>query len=285
MDYNDYMKIESPIGRSDLINKNELSSVINVISSIQPRKEYVSGSIKLDFKGVLPTGEFMEAVEDDAGIASIVLKKEGETILDFAKFLPYGVKFVTPTYIERYFGSKAKYLGQWTYYPDHHLLSIGDIRNVYEIFALLHEIGHTHQTRKWQTDILKKLPLSENDEKIKVRFLSSEERDAWSRAIRIARQIKESAGVNLFETFNTKEEFQEFLYSTLLSHKLGGNDTLSSGVVKSLWEKILYMIGLESKREKQNNIFLSGLFDKGRLSRAMEAEKIKQKEEGEEPKA
>lgn len=261
------MKIEGP-KTAGVISKSELAVVKEIYGSVKPRKEYIKGEIKLKFKQELPSGETLEAEENEWGVASIVIKHGNDATIDFAEFLPPDFKFVTPTYfnshptISMMVGEEAP--GKWGVLPKSQLVSIGEIRRLSDVFILLHEIGHTQQTPEWDKQKEDEMPDSDNPHQKAVRSLSIDERNAWARAIQIARQIKEQKGINLFEVFKNKEEFQLFMHSALLSHKLSARKFLMSQGLDHGWE---YLMSILFGKHSKDGEFVDKLFDKARLSR------------------
>lgn len=102
---------------------------------------------KLNFTHQFKSGETFEASEDKDGIAKFLIKKDGKEIVDFNKFLPKDVKFVTPSYINKQPPSKEisemkKQAGQVAFLQEENAVSVGHFSDLKSILFLTHEIGH-----------------------------------------------------------------------------------------------------------------------------------------------
>ncbi len=203
-----------------------------------PRPEYSCGRVGLYFEQPLFGGVALKAIENTDSSASIILKRGKEKIFDFKDLLPGDFRFVTPSYIIRKHDIRnqefmiASRLGEWRTYFDKHLISVGDFRNPKEIFALLHEIGHTHQLKdvvSFKKEKEKELmrnatrrTTAEEQKTAKLKELAQSsflERDAWARALRLVRQIKKETGVDLLEIFPDFDSLKQVIYGALISHR------------------------------------------------------------------
>ena len=261
------------------LTKKEFAISLRLLRAVESRKEYIDGKLKLNFEHVFSTGEVLEAQEDENGIARIVLKKSNETILDFSQTLSQEYKFVTPSYFKKN-KSLGYRPGEWMAQQTEKWISIGDMKDARSLFVLLHEVGHTHkplsQNQVRATEIYESARSSGGPVKFKKQFIkkitqdiSSDERDAWAGAVRIAREIRKRYGVNIFEVFKDSAEFQQFIYGALIDHRFGKESALvlsDKSKLQYVWESLkknLFGVERDSKERK----FMEGLFDKSRLRR------------------
>ncbi len=189
---------------------------------VEPRPDYKIGNLKLHFESILKGGDEIRATENENGMAKIVIERNGQTILDFKDFLAAGYKMVTPSYLVSHPEEEIpeQLIGTFAVSPQYHLVLIGDIRDEKDLLPLLHEIGHIGQGAR---SLLK--PRAERGEggvqqaKDYAMKLSWRERDAWTKAIVLARRVKKENGVDLLEPFDNFDELKRYMYAALLSHR------------------------------------------------------------------
>ncbi|MFA6301329.1 MAG: hypothetical protein WC609_03190 [Candidatus Paceibacterota bacterium] len=279
------MKFEIPRstqpGETCLLTKHEIEAKEKIQKLLKSRPDYKLGILKLDFKYEFSSGEVLKASEDEKGIAHIFIKNRDETVVNFSKLLPPGYKFVTPSYLirrpELLSSISGNMLGDavlngWLTYPPDKIIIIGDMQAPSSVFALLHEMGHTYQEINSPESLPQEEEKKNNGKKDtseisqKISNYSEKERNAWFRAIQIARQIKREKNINLFEIFKEKKEFIEFMYGTLLTHKVQGRLRLAyhAGEEEAVKHILLTMFDKYDTEDTENK-FLEGFFDKGRL--------------------
>jgi hypothetical protein len=260
------MGIENPIIPGH-INEYERSIIKKYSSLTNPRKEYAEGLTKLDYKHTFSTGEVFEATEGDEGMASFVLKKEGQVIFDFAELLPPGFLFVTPRRRKHipFSAVTEKIYGHWATECTYEIVLVGDMRTPEEIFVLLHEIGHTHQTKDWKESVMDESYVADKPGHTAAKYNSEVERNAAAYVIRALRVVKEKTKVNLVEVFKDKKEFTEFIYMGLLGHKMFNKSNLLFQDTKSIIDKIKRAW---SGLPREDGELLDSLYDKGRMRRA-----------------
>ncbi len=195
-----------------------------------PRREYKEGKLKLDFEYKFKNEDVLRATEDEVGIATVVIERDGQMIVDFKDLLPEGYTFATPSYAVA--NSIKRKLGQNWVSRENRLVFLGDIRTPQDIFILLHEIGHTKQ-ESWEglaekINEINKVDRVRAEKEVAVR-LSALERDAWARAIKLAREIKREKGIDFFGSYKNFEELKEVIYSGLISHRYWREDVAKSG--------------------------------------------------------
>ncbi len=261
------------------LTQKEISAFVKLQLHSIPRQEYKRGEIKLNFHHIFSTGEEFEANEDELGNVTFVLKRGGKVIFDFKDLSPS--EFLTPSCIKNKVGSnnlslaiKKTFLracgeegsgcGAEPCFTN--FVSIGDMRNPKDIFALLHEIGHIVVKDK----SFKKLPVKflaglllpgfvKKKAEIKsINEDSKSERNSWAFAFRVARFLYKKHGVNLFEIFKDRSDIQELLYGCLVSHRMGVSEDLTKQGKFNFWRW---------KPKPEDLEFLKGLFDKERLQR------------------
>jgi hypothetical protein len=86
-----------------------------------------------------------------------------------------------------------------------------------EIFALLHELGHItadDERDEDQRGEISRLHSAQDPSNQELQMLIQDERDAWARAITLARLIKREHGVDLFKLFQSPDEFMGWYRDT-----------------------------------------------------------------------
>lgn len=269
------------------LTPREEDSAVQAIALSIPREQYVEGKIKLDYRYKFSTGEVFMAKEGQDGGVAVLLFRDGKTIFNFQTLLPERGYFVTPSYIQKLIhqgtldGAPKEFKGGWEAFPALGVVNIGDMHNPKEIFNLLHEIGHTHETRE---QLLKQsigvtvnnvpLPivLKKKSEANVANNKSKQERNAWAWTLRMARKIQKECGVDFFEVFKSRADFEELLYGSLVTYRAGiGEDLVEKNQGKSsFWSW---------KPQPEDLKFLRGLFDKERLQRGGDQTTIDQEVE------
>jgi hypothetical protein len=242
--------------------------------------EYAKGEKKLHFEYTFSTGEVLTATENQEGEAQIVIRKNGETVLDFSEIVP-GIKyhFYTPTYC---LTRGISFTPDWSQVLSFSIL-IGDMRDPKSIALLLHEIGHSLEKVKTdhsdKTDLAKLWekhagPLTKKYKDARRKLaeeISNDERSAWALGLNLARRLKKEKGIDLLEGFDDLEDLNSVIYTGLLSYRMGiGKEMISSdeGIVKDVYEEIKQKLGLgDTTYGREQWQFLRDKFDKGRLKR------------------
>lgn len=241
----------------------------------EPRKEFKEGKIKLDFEHQFSTGEVFKAKEGDMGNVDVVLERNGEVILDFQKL--FRGRFIAHSFIRQQEGLGIlpeglieKLNGRWTSLSFGDLVVFGDMRSPVEIFIMLHEMGHTFQAEEKKIQSYmgdgKDSPLLPGiyKKKFHLGFIdnqSKRERGAWAWAFRTARKVHQDYGVNFFEVFKDRTEFENIVYGSLLSNRVQTTEELTE-MTDNKWDIMHW-------RPKRKDIeHLRILFDKERLQRA-----------------
>ena len=227
--------------------------------------EYLGGKEKLSFRHTFSTGETFAVVEDEDGIASIAIRKDGEDILSLGNFLPKGVKFVTPSYFKKFKTFVPDSLiGGWFFNPPLKVVSMWQINSPREILSLLHEIGHSYEGTEFCTSHIeerkKNTANADNYDEAYIYNQSLKERTAWSEGIKLARNIQKKYNVNLLEGFKDIEDVRRYIYGSLTRYRYGNEYEQSSFVGKVLG----LLFGTEPKLR---NDMLEGLFDKSKFKR------------------
>lgn len=237
----------------------------------KPRKEYKEGELPLSARLPFSTGETACAFEDKSGIAHIFLEKNGRTLLDFTKLLQRDFKFVSPKYLLR-IGQRDR-AGGWYSDPARKLVYAGDTQYKTWIFSLLHEIGHSYDysNEREMAETFGLEAVADMHKKLKeeaVEKQSVHERNAWARAIRIARGIKKQFGTNLFEVFKDLDQFEKFVHGCLLSHAIGKEEELLKmrSWQERIWDELRLKLFGDSTKSRERK-FVEELFDKGYINR------------------
>lgn len=236
-----------------------------VDKELTSRKEWTEGKKKLDFSCKLPGGEILVVREDKDGVAEIIINKDGKKLVDFSEFMPKGYKMITPTFYLKVDYLKnplktARQLGGWAVIRWSDMITIGDMKSPKSLFPLLHEIGHS-----WQPEV------GAPNIKAEMVSRSSDERNAWARAINIARDIKRKYGINLFDVFENFDEFKKLMYGCLISHRFGAEKELigsrdnANRLKIELDELMHFLFGAGLSAEEKE--LIRPLFDKGKFSK------------------
>lgn len=243
----------------------------------EPRDEYKEGKLKLDVEYVLPTGELLKATENEEGIASITIRKKDGSVFDFREFVKSEEQFVTPTYLNKIIKNDARLkkmgaeriLGRWGHFTAigaktktavYRLISVGDMKKPSSLFPLLHEMGHACQEiPNYKTEN----PLPLHTRKSFDTEKSIQERDAWVRAIKMARKLRREHGIDLFKLVEDWDHFKRLIYGSLIHyryvHQHGAQK--DSSLAQRTWQKIF-----GSKAGKKNLEHLKELFDKEKFT-------------------
>jgi len=211
-----------------------------------PRKEYIEGSIKLNYRHEFKNGYVFIATENEVGGVTILIERDGKPLVDLRTFLPNGYVFVSPTFLAALEGVPEEFKGNYFVNYDLRLVGIGDMRDPTAIFSVLHEIGHTASPQEETEEA--RTPAARKD---KIARLSRRERAAWARAIKIARGMRHDYGIDLFENFDDFEEFKKVIYGTLLGHRF----------TEEIFAKEAHGLTKEDLK------FFEDLFDKGKFSK------------------
>lgn len=241
----------------------------------EPRDEYVEGKLKLDVEYVLPAGELLRATENEEGIASVVIQKKDNSIIDLGELLEPGYKLVTPTYIHKIVEDDDRskdfleaLTGRWTHVAIrekssnkilHQFISVGDMRDPSLVFTLLHEMGHTNQGTLGRHTTPHSLRTRESLGAEK----SVRERDAWARAIRMARELRREHDIDLFKLFEDWDHFKKFIYGSLITHRYVHQYKTEKSIAsnKNVWQRIF-----GAKLDKKDLDYLKKLFDKEKFA-------------------
>jgi len=272
---------------SKLITKHNLThrekqSVIKNNDNTTP--EYKEGKIKLNFEHKFSTGEIFKAREDDEGNVTIFLERNSEVIFNFQDlFKGY---FFTPTSAKnkKIRGVEDKKTmdllkeGDWGCIPELGIVRVGAMNEPKDILTLLHEIGHTFQvwearkSQNLENSLRNFLPISFLQKEIELKLiknLSKMERNAWAYAIKQARKIHKDYGVNIFEIFKNRNDFEDMIYGCLISYRVSNYHDLNEKQNN---------LGIFSWKPTEEDIeSLKDLFDKERLQRGVVAENELQK--------
>lgn len=223
---------------------------------------YREGGEKLHFEYQFFSGEIFKATENN-GEAKIVILRDGQEVFNFKEELPSGVKLVTPEYWLRLDrrdkdapsgfkrdpeGFRNEVAGQWQ--CGEGFISVGKMVSLKDIFALLHEIGHSNKI------IFE--PKSAQDKREAAELLSGSERSAWVEALRTAKKISSKLRIDLFEGFSDKDDLKRYIYTCLSSHRYL-TELKSAGTFR------LVLDFLEIKPINTDIKWLDKLFDKRKL--------------------
>lgn len=185
--------------------------------------------------------------------------------------------------------------GKWRFISGTKLLSVGFFEGPKSIFTLLHEIGHARflgrEKEREQKIKYTKIPVRPPGKTIEeaaadgtleelmwdlekrsrerrkfndLSFLkrqqmeleSIEERNAWTEALKIARNVKRKYNIDLLEGFESFEELKRHIYSCLVTFRYK-NEQEFNKFYNRFW-RLLF----GGKPEKEELIFLEKLFDK-----------------------
>lgn len=191
--------------------------------------------------------------------------------------MAWPIKFITPSYwlqlnergetaplVLRQLHPKERtyFQGEWSITGNRvaPFISVGETNSLKDVFLLLHEIGHYETNSE-----VAKTDARELDQKTQIELLSERERRAWAYALKQARAIKKSRGVNLFEGFSDVHELREFIYNKLLGYRYGKEIELS-GIPTNFLKKIVIDI-LKIDPKSKNLEWLGKLFDKKKLAK------------------
>lgn len=246
----------------------------------EPSKEYVEGEEELNFHYTFSTGEVLSATEDDQGIARIIIRKGEEVVLDFQDLLPTEFyKFTTPR--QHSWAPRAD-KGEWS--NESFTVHVGHMKDPKSIALLLHEIGHIvdfqEREGKYKNKNTRELwreytgVTTKNLQNIRNELaeeISTEERNAWANALKIARKIKQEKKVDLLEGFKDLDELRDGIYAGLLNYRMGiaedmtiSDEGLIKGMAMKIWQKLGFSKGEYGADQTK---FTEGLFDKNRLKR------------------
>jgi len=212
------------------------------------RPEYAEGEAKLNFHHTYSSGAVLNAEENPEGIVSInFTDKENKKVLEVEKSLPSSYYFVSPSYIINNHDLLEKYMSSLGVFQllDENLILIGDMKSGKDLLSIFHEMGHINQKRG--------LISAHGYEEI-----SKRERGAWAFALKKVREIKKETGVNIFESFNSKQEVLEFVYAHLYEYR----SSIKRGLLISYFEE-------DGSVEYISNL-LKQFFDKGRFPKITE---------------
>lgn len=247
-----------------------------------PSREYVEGKRKLDFHHTFSTGEVLSATENSEGVATIIIKRGEEIVLNFQDLLPTEFyKFVTP---RMYTWARRADSGEWANEP--FTIKVGDMQDPKSMALLLHEIGHIldYESREgkyknkntrdlWESYTGASTKNLKNERTELAQEISTEERNAWASALKIARKVKQDKGVDLLEPFKDLDELREVIYAGLLNYRIGITDDMTSsdaGVIKDIAVKIWQKLGLpKGEYGAAQEKLTEHLFDKNRLKRGI----------------
>ncbi|GEM_PF-3857421 len=221
-----------------------------------PRDEYKEGKLKLDFVHTFQNGDIFKATEDNEGFAKIIVERQGEKVLDFDELLTEGYRFATPSYLKTHESDKAatELAGRYFVHRDKQLVFVGNIRTPDDIFAVLHEAGHTHQKRQELKNGRPRESVDDRTKRLKdeIAEFSRRERDAWKVALKTARAIKRERHIDLFESYKNFGAIKRVIYVALLSHRLA---------------KEYFKVEASEFSEEDMKIF-KDLFDKGKFGKS-----------------
>lgn len=241
--------------------------------------DYVEGRKKLDFRRQFSSGEFLEATEDN-GDAQFSLVRNGKKIFDFGRLATGVCRFVTPDgwsklseqaksgeynqavpddFVKNPEDYKKMVQGKWMF--NGRFISVGEVNSLKDIFALLHEIGHARTIKDYDPQ-MSEAERRWDTEKI-IEISSEAERAAWAEAIRVAREIKNDLGVDLFEGFSSPDDLKKYIYSRLSVQRYGAEVSLSSVPTTFLKRIVFDVLGVDPKTKKSK--WLDDLFDKRQL--------------------
>lgn len=221
------------------LSPHERELLVEFFQEDRSRPEYIEGELKLDFEHQFSDGAAFKASEDEQGTAHFELVRDGKQVFDFASLLPERYRFLTPTGLKTRYPEESEalegFLGEWARIESDKLISIGDFKDTYDIFGLLHEIGHSYQEslRGAVESVIKPEPgmmLEETAWKQYIEENSKSERDAWAWALRAARKIRKETGTDLFEVIQTPDDLKRMIYLPLLSHRFEDENSLAEAL-------------------------------------------------------
>lgn len=254
-----------------------------VLDAAEPRREYVEGVKKLNFEYIFSNGDILKANENEGGIARIVVIRDGKAVLDFNDlFFGNIYRFVTPTYFQREISTTRigheNPRGTWNFQP--FLIAVGDMRDAKSLMYLLHEVGHardyitekhhlmeTLENWKKNTGLFSAKKRTEREALIEE--ISSNERDAWANALKLAHTIKIENDIDLMEGFDDLDDLKDTINGAFLSFRLNLGEemiTADKGFISKIGMKIKQKLGFsESTTNNPRWEFMKSFFDKNRL--------------------
>lgn len=196
---------------------------------VQSSPEYQNGESKLDFQYQLEDGEILRATENEDGIATIVIERDGDVLVDLKDYIPDDFKIVTATYLRTHKLEKD-YKANWSVITpkNQKLVVVGDMRDIRQTLILFHEFGHT-KFEGWNKGVTKILNeqrdvgLFKKEEAYRnfIEASSTNERGAWAEALKIVRQIRKQYGVDLLGPIKDLKSLKQIIYAALATHRDG----------------------------------------------------------------
>lgn len=254
----------------DSVSRVENTSVdIEELSNlVAPSKDYLDGKLPISFEYNFVTGEKFKATENNSGDPLLVLEKDGKMIFSFNDYIaPLGYSFVTPrSKLSRDIFVKISIdVGEWQCHPPFKLISIGEMKDPKSIFFLLHELGHAiHNSKLGLGEVAVVFPQKHPKERKKAIISSIQERQAFSEALTLAREIKRKYNIDLLEVFNDLAQLRKYIYASLIIARYNYSVSEMLEENKSGFKKLLDYVKNVKPDADEILKFYRNFFDKGR---------------------
>ncbi len=251
-----------------------------IVKQSEPSIEYKEGKKRLHFTHRFSTGHNLEVSENDEGLVSFVISFEGKTLIDLSKshFIGPGYKVVSPSYLISHNIVSEKIGDFYTSVPDNDqeeaLIVMGDMRSPYHILSAIHEIGHSWvpnipTAKETILDRKQKRPVDAPHSHVplgeKAELISYLERTAWAAALRIVRVVKEEYGLDLFESFKSREKIRKQIMLSMASYRYDLEEKTYMNAWKLLWAEREKGSTRKSPKDSEWDVF-GDLFDKKAFS-------------------
>ena len=171
-----------------------------------------------EFKEILRTkiDDTVDLIIQDGGFEengqqlNIFLENNGQTLLNFSKFLSNvdnynipDIKIFETSHLGFVSNTKERFVGVPRY----------ALEDPKEIFSILHEIGHVvsnHSTARNKEAVENQYHKNEWGLRYRKEALKNE-REAWAYAIKAARKLKKQLNIDLFKLFKSTDEFMGWM--------------------------------------------------------------------------